>query len=125
MVVDTNIFIEFLRKKDKTKTTLNHISKNSPLSISAVTLYELFMGATNDEKLKDVKLLTDDLLILPFDKFIAKKSGEIYQQLLKENKMIEFQDIFIAATCIINDMPLKTLNIKHFNRIEGLRIIHS
>lgn len=81
------------------------------------------MGATDSQKLHDIQLLTEDLLILPFDDRVAAKSGEIYHQLKKENKMIEFRDIFIAATCIIYQMPLKTLNTKHFERISGITIL--
>lgn len=36
--------------------------------------------------------------------------------------MIEFRDIFIAATCIVNELPIATLNKKHFKHIEGLKI---
>jgi predicted nucleic acid-binding protein len=123
MVIDTSVFIEFLRKKDKTNTILYSISEVDPLAISSVTLYELLMGATDSKKLYDIQLLTEDLLILPFDDRVAAKSGEIYHQLRKENKMIEFRDIFIAATCIIYQMPLKTLNTKHFERISGLNVL--
>ncbi len=69
-----------------------------------------------------MKLLTEDLLVLPFDREVAMKSGEIYHQLRKENNMIEFRDIFIAATCLVYDMPIKTLNQKHFKRIATLQI---
>ena len=65
------------------------------------------MGATDNNKLYDIQLLTEDLLILPSDDRVASKSGEIYHQLRRENKMIEFRDIFIAATCIVYEMPLK------------------
>ena len=45
MVVDTSIFIEFLRAKDKTKTALFQVPNEGQLYISSVTLYELLMGA--------------------------------------------------------------------------------
>jgi len=123
MVVDTSIFIEFLRKKDKTKTVLYSLPETTTIAISSVTLYELLMGATDKSKNKDVKILTEDLLILSLDQEVAKKSAEIYHQLRNENNMIEFRDIFIAATCLVHNMPLKTLNNKHFERIEGLKIL--
>lgn len=31
-------------------------------------------------------------------------------------------NIFIAATCIVNELPIVTLNKKHFERIKGLDI---
>lgn len=36
--------------------------------------------------------------------------------------MIEFRDIFIAATCVVNKASLLTLNKKHFTRIAGLQV---
>ena len=120
MVIDTSIFIDFLRKKDKTKTVLYSISENSPLAISVITLYELLMGATDTTKKNDIKILTNDLIILDFDKEIAKRAANIYHKLRRENKMIEFRDIFIAATCLVYEMPILTLNKKHFKRIPGI-----
>ena len=123
MVIDTSIFIEFLRKKDKTDTLLYSISEGSPLTISVITLYELLMGATNTIKKHDIKILTDDLVILDFDKEIASYAAKIYHQLRRSNKMIEFRDIFIAATCLAYDMPILTLNKKHFERISNLKFV--
>ena len=120
MVVDTSIFIEFLRAKDKKKTTLYSIDSKVQIYISSVTLYELLMGATNEDKVNDIKVLTEDLIVLPFEENVSRKAAEIYHILRSENKLIEFRDIFIAATCIVYNLPLKTLNFKHFERIKNL-----
>ncbi|RQP14149.1 MAG: PIN domain-containing protein [Parapedobacter sp.] len=80
MVIDTSLFIEHLRAKDKSKTKLYGIANNRELFVSAVSIYELYMGATTDEKRRDVEYLTDEL-------------------------------------------PLATLNRKHFNRIPELIIV--
>ncbi|MEX0813326.1 MAG: type II toxin-antitoxin system VapC family toxin [Chitinophagales bacterium] len=122
MVIDSSVFIEFLRAKNKKNTTLYAISSETQLFISSVTLYELLMGATNKAKTDDINLITGDLTILDFDKRTAVKAAQIYHKLRTENRMIEFRDIFIAATCIANKLPVKTLNKKHFSRIEDLLI---
>jgi predicted nucleic acid-binding protein len=122
MVVDTSIFIEFLRAKDKKKTALYSIDSKIQIYISAVTLYELLMGATNEDKMNDIKVLTGDLVVLPFEEHVSRKAAEIYHILRSENKLIEFRDIFIAATCLVYNLPLKTLNFKHFERVQGLVI---
>ena len=122
MVVDTNIFIEYLRSKDKRTTTLFSMSDEANISISAVTLYELHMGAANEDKKRDVELLTEDLTILPLNEDVARQAALIYHLLRSTNQLIEFRDIFIAATCIAYDHPLKTLNVKHFKRIQGLKL---
>jgi tRNA(fMet)-specific endonuclease VapC len=123
MVADTGIFIEHLRAKDKLSTTLYKISENQNRYISAVTLYELYMGATTKEKERDVEELTEGFSVLPFTEGIAKKAAEIYHKLRVSNQMIEFRDIFIAATCIVNELPIVTLNKKHFKRVDGLKIL--
>ena len=80
------------------------------------------MGATTPEKENDIELITEDISILPFSDFVAVEAAKIYHQLRISNKLIEFRDIFIAATCLVNDLPLVTLNKKHFTRIKGLTI---
>ena len=122
MVIDTGIFIEHLRAKDKFRTTLYLFSDNSELFISSVTLYELYMGATTKEKENDILNLTEDLPVLPFTDTVAVKASKLYHQLRLQNKMIEFRDIFIATTCIVNELPLITLNKEHFKRIEELKL---
>lgn len=122
VVIDTSIFIDFLRAKNKTSTILYKIADNINICISSVTLYELLMGATNENKRVDVITLTKDLIALPFSENVATKAAEIYHELRKTNKMIEFRDIFIAATCIVNKAHLLTLNKKHFVRINGLHV---
>ncbi len=122
LVIDTSIFIEFLRTKNKDLTTLKKIPKNTIISLSTVTLYELYMGATNTEKKNDVELLTRNIPIISFEKEIAIKAAEIFLQLKKSNQLIEFRDIFIAATSIIHKTPLLTLNKKHFINIPDIEL---
>ena len=122
MVVDTSIFIDYLRARDKKDTDLYKIPDDKRIYISSVTLYELLMGATSDQKKEDVHLLTDSAIVLPFNEEVSKKASEIYHQLRKTNKMIEFRDIFIAGTCLIFNLPILTTNKNHFQRIKGLII---
>lgn len=123
MVVDTGVFIDYLRSKDKTKTILQNLPDNAQLYISSVTLYELYMGATSPQKWVDVKTLTDDIPVLSFTKTTSEKAAIIYQELKKGNKVIEFRDIFIAATAMVHDLPVLTRNKKHFIRVKGLKLL--
>jgi tRNA(fMet)-specific endonuclease VapC len=51
------------------------------------------------------------------------ESVKIYKDLKKKNKMISIPDIFIASTAISNQIPIATLNQKHFVRVRGLKFI--
>lgn len=123
MVIDTSLFIQFLRAKEKSNTRLYNLPDDVTYSLSTVTLFELYMGATSPEKEKSIQLLTSGLNVLAFNEEIALRSGHIYQELKRRNQVIEFRDIFIAATSLVHGLPLATLNRKHFERIEALVLI--
>jgi tRNA(fMet)-specific endonuclease VapC len=123
MVADTGIFIEHLRARDKLSTTLYKMADGTEIFLSAVTLYELHMGATTPEKKNDVNAITESFITLPFTDHVAEKAASIYHVLRTRNQMIEFRDIFIAATCLVHDLPIVTLNKKHFKRIDDLKIL--
>jgi tRNA(fMet)-specific endonuclease VapC len=123
MVVDTSIFIDYLRKKNKKNSSLFKLPDDKILYVSVITVFELFLGATNEQKWQDVVLLTNDLNILPVTVDISKKAAKIFQDLKKRNKIIDFRDILIGATAITNNLPVVTHNIKHFERITGLEVL--
>ncbi len=122
MVVDSTLFIEHLRAKEKSATTLSQLPETATLCLSTVTLYELYMGATTGQKRRDIEILTGELKVLPFDEEASLEAAKIYHQLRLQGMMIEFRDIFIAATAIVNNQELKSLNRKHFERIENLTL---
>ena len=123
MVIDTGIFIEYLRAKNKSKTVLYQLPADAAIHVSAVSVYELYMGATTKEKEGHVSALLDNIPVLSFDHSVAEKAAEIFHVLKKQNQLIEFRDIFIGATALAYEFPLKTLNFKHFKRIPDLQLI--
>ena len=123
MVVDTSIFIEFLRAKNKSATAFWSISDGASLFVSSITHYELYMGATTAEKWHDVQQLLSNTTVLPLTKQIAEEAARIYQNLRSRNAMIGHRDIFIGATALIHDLPIKSLNEKHFERTKGLVLL--
>ena len=60
--------------------------------------------------------------LLPFDSRAAAKASSIFKDLKSKNQIIEFRDIFIAATAIANDLPISTLNVAHFKRVKDLEV---
>ncbi|NPA40410.1 MAG: type II toxin-antitoxin system VapC family toxin [Thermodesulfobacteria bacterium] len=109
ILIDTNIIIEFLRKKNKQKSYLWKI-KEMDLNcfISTITVFELYAGAITERHKRDLET--------------AKRSAEIYKELKNNNQLIEFRDIFIGATALEINLPIITLNEEHFKRIKGIKI---
>lgn len=123
MVIDTNIFIEFFRAKDKQLTTLAQLPANSPAFISAISVFELFVGANTPERIARTQLLLNGVQVLVFDETVAKLAGRLYDDLQRSGQQLEFRDVMIAATALHNNLPVKTLNSRHFSKIPGLVLV--
>ena len=91
--------------------------------VSPLVLYEIGIGQT-DARLFDLSPILDELTVLAFDEEVVAQAAMIYRTLKKQNKIIDHFDILIAATAIVNDLPLATLNRHHFERIQDLRLVH-
>lgn len=122
MVIDTTIFIEYLRSKDKSQTALENLPDNVRYHISSVTKYELFIDATDAKKWKEAQSLISNFVELPLMPGIAMEAVNIYHDLRKQGLLIGHRDIFIAATVRFHNLPIKTLNVKDFSRIPGLTL---
>ncbi len=120
ILLDTSVVIDFLRSRDKGSTLLYKLSTED-LYISIISHTELFAGKsiweTKEIRDKVVAFFTG-LTILPLSEDISEKAGFIraYQQ---KNSLI---DSIIAATAIINQYELATLNKKDFEKIEGISL---
>ena len=122
ILVDTSIIIDFLRKKKKDKSILWKIKEDSVCFMSTITLFELLSGAQNERHFADIKIISNWIESIYLDDEIAVLSASIYRNLKEENQLIEFRDIFIAATATYHNLCIATLNAKHFERIEGVTL---
>jgi len=123
VLVDTSILIDLFRKTDKANSILISLVKQGfAYTISAVTEYEIYTGATLGQTDFWNNFL-ERTEVLAFDKAVAKVAVDINRELKRKRKLIDTADLFIAATAITNNLPFATLNRKHFDRIDGLIII--
>jgi predicted nucleic acid-binding protein len=93
------------------------------LSTSTIVEFELFAGATNNQKQQDVREILNWCTLLPFTSDVAVTAAAIYQSLKVSNELVDIRDIFIAATAVTYSLPLMTLNTGHFNRIQRLELL--
>jgi tRNA(fMet)-specific endonuclease VapC len=123
ILLDSSILIDLFRKKDKIKTAFYNLSQEySELCISAITYYEIGIG-NRKSHFEYWEKLTENLTVIPFDKACSISAIDIYLDLLKANNMIDLADLLIGATASAHNMPIATLNVKHFERIKNLEII--
>jgi predicted nucleic acid-binding protein len=121
---DTSVLIEHFRCKDKKASTLFRLTHSGVLPrISALTRFEVMVGATVPQR-RFWNDLLESFVTHAFDERVAHEAVRIEQAIRKRGAgSIGMADLFIASTAIIHDLPLVTLNRKHFQRVEGLRLL--
>lgn len=68
------------------------------------------------------KTFLNDLNILYFDELAAEKFARTKARLKIEGNLIEDMDLIKASIALANSCILVTNNVKHFKRIDGLKI---
>ena len=125
---DTNAISELLRKRPAPRYLqwIENVPRAEQFT-SAVAVGELYKGAFRSQAperhLDNIELrILPALTVLPFDVAVARVYGEIRARLEKEGQPLEDADLQIAATAICHDLEIVTGNLKHFERIPGVRI---
>lgn len=124
ILIDTSILIDHLRKPRKQETVFFQLIGRYDFLITSVTEFEFAVGATpNDQEY--IQQLIAGLPVLPFDSASVRSAVAISRELKTRNQLIALPGIFIAATAIAYDLALLTLNPKHFERVQTLKLVAS
>jgi predicted nucleic acid-binding protein len=100
---------------------------SSKLSISAITLLELYTGLFLSKNPVPIKEFIEEwviktLRVLDFTPAQSYMAAKIQADLKKKGAILDWLDVMIASAAITNEGILVTGNLKHFNRIQGLMI---
>ena len=127
LIVDTDILIDLLRKKDYAVSLMKKLEDEVELATSAINAFELYRGAyksQNQEKnLASVKGLLNSLRMLNTDEDSMEIAGNITASLERDGNMIDIRDLLIASIALVNSSGVLTNNVKHFSRIKHLRVV--
>lgn len=94
---------------------------------SAVSVGELFRGAfRSPDTARHLANIDTHILpaitVLPYDVAVARVYGQIQAELADAGKPLADADLQIAATALHHGLELVTGNLRHFERIPGIRI---
>jgi len=118
IICDTNILIEFYKNNQSIITELEKIgSKN--IALSVITAGELLFGALNKKETQTIKKDIEHLILMNINDLISKKFIELMLKYTKSHGLA-VPDALIAATAIVNNVKLYTLNVKDFKFIDEL-----
>jgi tRNA(fMet)-specific endonuclease VapC len=127
-LLDTNALSEILKVRPA-RSFLRALAKTPrrALCTSSVCVMELRFGAARaplgDELWARIqKELLTGLRIAGFGPREARRAGELLADLEHRGLVVGTEDVIIAATALENDLTVVTRNVRHFARVEDLRV---
>lgn len=96
-----------------------------PAVVSAVSFYELLFGARDRRRAERVEALAREYAVIPADYEVCAMTAAIQARLRGSGTLIPVLDAIIAATAILAEAPLVTID-EHFRRVPsgfGFRVV--
>ena len=117
-LVDTNIIIDYLRGHTKAMALIANLPAKP--SVSVVSVCELYAGAKSKREEDRIARLLQGATVLPISADIARTGGQFIKHYVRSHGLDDF-DALIAATAEIHQLPLVTLNVKHFPMFSKIK----
>jgi tRNA(fMet)-specific endonuclease VapC len=99
---------------------------NDSIKLCAVTLMELYYGAYKSRdtagNIARIRALEASMEILALGNETAEVFGLIKARLEKTGNPLDDFDLLLASCAITHNLTLVTNNMKHFKRIQGLKL---
>lgn len=128
IVLDTDVIIRGERETFDLKRWVAS-QPNEQFEIAAITLAELWHGverataAFKTEREGYLRRILGLVRILPYTEVTALEHARIWAELESHGKMIGYYDLIVAATAMERGSAVATFNKRHFERVEGLKVI--
>lgn len=123
IILDTDHCIAILRQK---LDLSDRVAPDEDLFITSITVAELIHGANRslhrEDNLTRLEVLFAALTVLPFDEMAGRRFGHLRAELEAKGEPLDDLDLQIASIALDHSLPLATNNIKHFKRVQELRL---
>ncbi|MDI6883089.1 MAG: type II toxin-antitoxin system VapC family toxin [Patescibacteria group bacterium] len=118
--VDSDILIDYLRGRPKTRDFLFKLRKKGVLIISVINLVEIYSGREikEPEKKRIIKQFLSEFEIITLEENSAQEAGEI-----RRKYQLPFADSIIAAIALRTQSILVSRNIRHYSKIKNLKLL--
>lgn len=120
ILLDTSILVDLQRGNVKTIKQFETIQKIA--AISRITACEFIYGSKNKKEKKINKEFLEALQIFEVTEEVSKYTYVLLDKYAMSTKF-GIADALIAATCVVNNLKLWTLNKKHFRKIKELNLV--
>ena len=123
ILADTDVLIDYLAGTQPIRDEIRAYIQSDRLLTSAITCFELLSGAREGKRGDAVRRLVAAIPIVSLDREAATRGATVRQGLMRNGLTIGMADSLIAGIALVNNLSLLTRNRKHFERIEGLRLL--
>jgi predicted nucleic acid-binding protein len=134
ILVDTDVFTYLTSTNSKHLAPFKPHLLGSTLVVSFITVGEQYAGYRNkiqknewpESSLQKLEERLRQFAVIPFDVEICRVYGNLKYSLKNpdgSHRVIEDNDLWIAATALHHSLRLATNNRKHFQGIPGLELV--
>ena len=116
VVLDTDVFIEYLRQNEH---VLDEIEKHNKILLTSITVAEVKFQAQNKTELQKINKILSFFEVLNINSKVEEVFLTLFDKYILSHRP-SLQDFYIASICIHNREKLFTLNTKHFKFIKKL-----
>jgi tRNA(fMet)-specific endonuclease VapC len=123
ILADTDVLIDFLAGTQPITDQITLYIDADQLQTSAITVFELLCGNSKGKKADALEKLIGALPLVPVDANAARMAAAERKRLAREGYSMSMADSLIAGVALSRGMPLFTRNRKHFDQVEGLKLV--
>ncbi|WP_373514026.1 type II toxin-antitoxin system VapC family toxin [Persicitalea sp.] len=123
LLIDSNIIIDHLRGKKQATYFLESVGKAN-MFVSTVIEMELYNGVLDRAEFVAIRIELFGIQRLEITENISQLALQLSKEFALSHHM-SVADTLIAATALVYDLELRTLNIKDFRFIPNLKVSNS
>lgn len=124
-LVDSDVIITLLAARQPTVAAIQRLA-HQRLTVSLITVGEVYEGAYRTsnphEHLRAFRILFRTFDILNLNDSIMERFAEIRADLRRRGQRIPDFDLILCATALEHDLTLLSYNVRHLQRVPGLRV---
>jgi predicted nucleic acid-binding protein len=111
LIIDTDVAIDYLRDRADAVAYLDNLTNEQLLSV--VTVAELYSGVRDGDERTALDAFIGAFEVVPIETAIAVQGGLFRRDYFKSHN-VGLADALIAATAVVRQANVVTLNKKHF-----------
>ncbi len=128
VVLDTDVASALLRRRipePAVRQLAGHILAVTFVTIGELTKWTL-IRRWGPRRVASLRTFLAELVVLPYDQHVAARWGELQAYAQLRGRPRPVNDSWIAACCLVRELPLATFNTKDFADFaehEGLQLV--